>query len=159
MFTNTLGKPEHPGRLRGFSGFTSQRKIYGKQPRRRTSHAECMPKAEVQFLPSTFAQACSKLLFLAQIEKMIQSFSKQLEAMRDQVRRLEELLSSQCSQAAAATPPHASTAMSSHCGSAPTGHRLWLPLRSVLYTDLLSFGLICTTSSAPCTRTVHLCNS
>ena len=66
---------------------------------------------------------------------MIQSFSEQLEAMRDQVRRLEELLSSQCSQAAAATPPHASTAASSHCGSARAEPSLLPPIEPPLVID------------------------
>ena len=66
---------------------------------------------------------------------MKQSFSEELEAMRVQVRGLEQLLASQCSQPAAATPPHASTAASSHCGSAPAEPSLVPPIEPPLVID------------------------
>ena len=71
------------------------------------------------------------------MEKMKQSFSEELKAMRAKVSTLQELIASQCSQPAAATPPHASTAASSHCGSARAEPSFLPPIEPPLVIDPL----------------------
>ncbi|KAJ3694924.1 hypothetical protein LUZ60_000301 [Juncus effusus] len=47
ILSASIGKPEHPGRLRGHSSFATFSTVYGKGPRRKTSHAGCITQAEL----------------------------------------------------------------------------------------------------------------
>jgi hypothetical protein len=39
--------PEHSGRLRGHSGFTTPSLVFSKNPNRMTSHSDCIAKSKV----------------------------------------------------------------------------------------------------------------
>jgi hypothetical protein len=66
MLTAAVGNPEHPGRVRGYSGCVGKKKIYGKSKRSGASHANCISKEEwtkeKQMLEERWGQQVQTLL-------------------------------------------------------------------------------------------------
>jgi hypothetical protein len=66
MLTAAIGNPEHPGRVRGYSGCVGKKKVYGKSKRSGASHAHCISKEEwvkeKQILEERWGQQVQTLL-------------------------------------------------------------------------------------------------
>jgi hypothetical protein len=69
ILSASIGTPEHPGRIRGHSTFATLSNVYGREPRKKTSHADCITKAELD-------------------AKLSSALAKQAEQFQEQIRAL-----------------------------------------------------------------------
>ncbi|KAJ3676005.1 hypothetical protein LUZ60_003417 [Juncus effusus] len=73
ILSSSIGTPEHPGRIRGHSTFATLSTVYGKVPRKKTSHAGCITQAELD-------------------AKINSALAKQAEEFNEQIRMLASKL-------------------------------------------------------------------